>query len=101
MVEVRDRFNNPVSNVTVEANVTKPANGGATSQMYPRLTATTQADGRATFTYTAPDDVSGAQEADINMTFDGDGTVRNETVTFDVRVLDADGSGGSGGAGGQ
>lgn len=96
VVEVRDRFNNPVSNVSVTASITTSAGSGdSVSATDP----STGADGRASFTYQAPEDVDGTQEAVIELAFDGDGTA-NETVRFNVSVLDASGSGsGSGGTG--
>lgn len=93
VVEVRDRFNNPVSNVSVQAQVTSSA---GTDDAVSPSSRVTDADGRAVITYLAPNDVHCAQEADIEASFDGDGTA-NETVTFHVRVLDADGSGVCGG----
>lgn len=92
VVEVRDRYNNPMSNVTLKA--ASPSQGTVSP-----LSAQTDTAGRATFVYTAPADVGGAQDVDIVVSFDGDGTA-NESVTFDLRVLDTDGSGG-GGAGGS
>lgn len=92
VVQVRDRFNNPVSDETV--TVSSPALGSVSP-----TTATTDSDGRVSIVYTAPADVDGAQDVDVDVSFDGDGT-DYETVTFDVRVLDSDGSGGGGGGGG-
>ena len=96
VVEVRDRFNNPVSNVTVTAAITASANASDPNEDVSPTSATTGANGRAAFTYTAPTDVDGAQDVDVEVSFAGDGTA-NESVTFDVRVIDADGSGGGGG----
>ena len=96
VVEVRDRFNNPVSSVTVDASITQSA---GTGEYVSPTTDTTGADGRATFTYAAPGNVDGAQEADVEVAFD-DGGDASEIVTFDVEVIDADGSGGGGGGGG-
>lgn len=95
VVEVRDRFNNPVSNVGVDATITQSAGG---DEALSPSSDTTDSDGRATFIYSAPSDVSTAQDVDVDVSFDGDGTA-NETVAFDLRVLDSDGSGGGGGGG--
>ena len=95
IVDVRDRFNNPVSNVTVDASVFLSAGTG--DDVSPSR-ATTDTEGRATFTYVAPGDVDGAEDADVVASFGGGDA--NETVTFDVEVLDSDGSGSTGGGGG-
>lgn len=97
VIEVRDRFNNPVDNVTVTASITTSAGSG--DSVHP-LNQSTGANGRASFTYTAPEDVSDSQDAVIEMAFDGDGTP-NETVAFNVRVLDASGGGGDDGGTGS
>lgn len=86
VVEVRDRFNNPVSDVAV-SNDTAPENGTIAP-----TDSTTGSDGRARFTYRAEDDVDGFQIDAVDVAFDGDGTA-NETVTLEVDVLDSDGSG--------
>ena len=92
-VEVRDRFNNPVSNVTVSRTST-PSWGTVTP-----ASGTTDSDGRMTFTYTADDDVDDTQRDDVELSFDGDSTDR-ENATVYVDVLDSDGSGSGGGVGG-
>jgi hypothetical protein len=86
VVEVRDRFNNPVSNVVVNATITRAANPGDSTEDISPANATTGATGRATFIYSAPKSVSEDEGAKIEVEFDGDGTV-NETVTFEVKVL--------------
>jgi hypothetical protein len=96
VVEVRDRFNNPVSNVTVDASIVQSA--GAGDDVTPS-SATTDSDGEATFTYEAPEDVTGTQAAKVNATFGGGGDEKSR-ATLDVAVLDSDGSGGGGGGGG-
>lgn len=85
VVEVRDRFDNRVSGVAVNASLDGDGSLRAVSPV-------SGDDGRATFVYEAPDDVDGAKDVDVIATF-GPGRPR-EAVTFDVRVMDADGSGG-------
>lgn len=86
VVEVRDRFNNPISNVTVNATISQPANPDDSKEDISPDNATTGAEGQATFIYSAPENVLEDEEAKIEMKFDGDGTV-NETITFNVKVL--------------
>lgn len=90
VVEVRDQFNNPVSNVTV--SLANSPSWGAVSHS----DLTTDTDGRATFTYSATGDVNQLRSDTVEIEFDGDGT-DNETATFELEVLDSDGSGGGGG----
>lgn len=89
VVEVRDRFNNPVSNVSVEASLTDSA--GAGDSITP---GTTESDsqGRAKFTYDAPADVDQTRSATITVFFDSMDSPR-QNVTFEIDVLDTDGSG--------
>lgn len=101
VVEVRDRFNNPVPGVLVSANTT----WDNSSLQYRQ--ATTGADGRVTLPYEAPADIDGHPKSDrlrISTTAlprkDGtfDATVpENETVNVSVR--NANGSGLTGGPG--
>ena len=90
VVEVRDRFNNPVSNRTVAADVDVSA---GTGDFVSPATAVTDEDGRASFVYHAPGNVDDAQQATVTAYF-GAKTPGRQNVTFDVEVLDADGSGG-------
>ena len=89
VAEVRDRFNNPVGNVSVSAAV---VSGPGTTSGSPAVTAS---DGRATFVYEAPDDLNGDQAVEVEATFGGGGTPER-TATFDLLVLDT-GSGSTGG----
>ena len=98
VVEVRDRFNNPVSNVSVEASIEESA--GASEYFETPVTMTTDSDGRADFVYAAPEDVDMTQRARINVSFGSTPPSETRTVEFDVRVLDSDGSGGGTGGGG-
>lgn len=90
VVEVRDRFNNPVSNVTLESEITESA--GSVDIISPS-TAVTNSKGRASFVYTAPGDVDDPQDATVTVFFDAKRPGR-QNVTLDIEVLDADGSGG-------
>ncbi|MEF8756717.1 MAG: hypothetical protein V5A33_00620 [Halobacteriales archaeon] len=78
VVEVRDRFNNPVSGIDVSA--VQPTNGSVTPD-----TVTTGSDGRATFTYEAPDV---AAEATVRINIGGAGPARQ--VVFNLSVTDPD-----------
>jgi len=91
VVEARDRFDNPVSGVSVTAAV-----GSGNGSVRP-AEADTRSDGRTAFVYEAPDDANGSQDVTVAARF-GDGT-EQRTVTFDLRVVDLTGSGGSGGGG--
>ncbi|MFA9501709.1 Ig-like domain-containing protein [Natrinema sp. H-ect1] len=78
VVEARDRFDNPVSGVTVTGSL---AGDGTVRPVEP----VTDAEGRATFVYEAPADVDGTRDVEATLRF-GDGSAR--TVPFDVRVMD-------------
>ncbi|MGM0590218.1 MAG: hypothetical protein ACQETI_01090 [Halobacteriota archaeon] len=94
VVQARDRFNNPVSGVSVSAALTTPVGGDSVVP----TTETTDEDGHARFTYVAPDDVDLPQQATVRTQF---GPSADRRVSFDLTVTDADGSGeGSGGNGG-
>lgn len=99
IVEVRDRFNNPTSNVTVEAEIDQEA--GPLDDLSP-AEATTDANGRASFTYTAHQQVHDTEEAIVEVSFDGWGD-EARIASFHVSVLNSDGSGGGppGGGGGR
>jgi len=90
-VEVRDRYNNPVSGVTV--NVTGVTGGGSVA---PAGSTLSDANGRATFTYTAP---SSPGSASVTLSID-DGSPDAESVTFSLSVQGNAGGAGSGNAGG-
>lgn len=95
VVEVRDRFNNPVAGVTLQAS---PSDGSLTA-----IERTTDADGRATFTLNAP---ASTGPVDVNVSFSGNPaaagpdfdseTVSNATVTVLVQSGTGGGGGGSG-----
>lgn len=85
-VVVRDRYNNPVPNATVTAS--QPGNGVVTVKGDPSSTSTTtDARGRATFRYTAPDSYTGpVEEFDVSIVQpDGEQASKAETVPFVVR----------------
>ncbi|WP_245903019.1 LamG-like jellyroll fold domain-containing protein [Salinigranum rubrum] len=86
VAEVRDRYNNPVPGVTV--NVT-----GVPASRLSATTVTTDVDGRAAVTYTAPDATTAET---VTMEFDG-GTTDRQRATFDLYVGGGGGGGGSGG----
>lgn len=96
VVEVRDAYNNPVSGVTV--------NGATATGDLASGSVTTDADGRATFEYQAPPDVSGTRQANVQFSFTvdpateayDDAAPENETMV--VTVQDTDAGGGGGGA---
>ena len=85
-VEVRDRFNNPASNVTVEASVI----GSGTIEGNSKLV--TDSDGAAEFLYTAPSDITGQEDVEVEVFFQPN-TDPNHSVRFDLQVLDTDGAG--------
>lgn len=89
VVEVRDRYNNPVSNVTVEAAVTSPA---ASGDGVSPASANTDSRGRAAFSYEAPADIDQTRSATVTVFFESM-TESQQNVTFEIDVLDADGSG--------
>ncbi|WP_415383122.1 hypothetical protein [Halosimplex sp. TS25] len=101
VVEVRDRYNNPVSGVTVRAAT--DGTGTVTAR------AETGDNGRASLIYRAPANVDGAPVAGrVNASFavtpgSGPGAFaggRPENVSMDLTVRNTDGSGLGGGGGG-
>jgi hypothetical protein len=108
-VEVRDRFNNPVAGVDVNATLVGPAGGsiGPAPGDRNRTNLTTDAAGRVTLTYRAPADLTGTDTAAATVRFGfGNGTAalrgsgydpRGPTnVSVNLTVENADGSGVSG-----
>ncbi|MDF9745101.1 hypothetical protein [Natrinema salsiterrestre] len=85
VVEARDRFDNPVSGVSVTGIVTGDGTVRAVDPV-------TDAEGRATFVYDAPDDVDGTRDVAVTLRF---GETPAEQATFDIRVMDRDGGGSS------
>ncbi|WP_425601452.1 DUF7289 family protein [Halorubrum salinum] len=88
VVQARDRFDNPVSGVTVTGSV------DGDGSLRP-VDATTGTGGQATFVYEAPETVDESQDVTATLAFGGGGQPRQE-VTFSVRVMDIDGSGSNG-----
>jgi len=84
VVEARDRYDNPVFGVSVEATIERG------DGVLVRVSPTTEGDGRATFVYEAPEDVNGSQSVVVAARF-GTGD-RQRTVTFNLRSIDLDGS---------
>lgn len=93
IVEVRDRFNNPVSNVTVQSTITQSAGSG---DLVTPSSAVTDREGQASFVYEAPGGVDGTQSSEVAVYFETQQPERQRAV-FHIDVLDADGSGGPGG----
>ncbi|WP_226041016.1 Ig-like domain-containing protein [Natrinema sp. DC36] len=89
VVEARDRFDNPVSGVTV----TGSADGDGTVRA---VQSVTDVEGRATFVYDAPDDINRTRDVEPTLRF-GEGSSRE--VAFDIRVTDRDGGSNSDGGG--
>ena len=92
VAEVRDEYNNPVSGVSLNGSIEDPAGGGDTLDT---SSVTTNEDGRATFVYEAPNNVNGNEVADIAVSFGAETPAT--TATFNVTVMNSDGSGGGGG----
>ncbi|MFB6155210.1 MAG: Ig-like domain-containing protein [Haloferacaceae archaeon] len=92
-VEVRDRYNNPVSGVDVTVQSVSTGTVSPSSAL-------TGPDGRATFTYEAPNNVAGQQTATVTLSFGGNDNER-ERATFEVTVYNTGGGGGGGGSGGS
>ncbi|MFB6188639.1 MAG: hypothetical protein ABEI57_02035 [Halapricum sp.] len=93
-VEVRDEFDNPVSNVPVRID-SAPRIGTITPIQDNR----TNSDGQVTFRYTAPKNVDGSQTVEIGTampdgTDPGNTTDALERARIDLTVLDTDNSGG-------
>ncbi len=86
VVEVRDRYNNPVANANVTARIEGP-NPVGTFESTNGTVATTRSDatGRARFVYNASL-VESTREVDVNASIGN--THPREWVTFDLRVLD-------------
>lgn len=83
VVETRDRFDNPVSGVTVNASL----DGDGTLRS---ITPVTGTDGHAVFVYEAPEEVT--RSTDVEVTANFGGARPREQVTFNLRVMDIDGS---------
>lgn len=101
-VEVRDRFNNPMSGVSVNGSVEAGSQNGTLAA----ATVTTDEDGRAIFEYEA-DQIDGASPTfQVNVTYEGEpGTGFDpavaENASMNVTVQNTDGSGAGGGGGGN
>jgi hypothetical protein len=107
-VEVRDRFNNPVSGIVVSFSTgdgefrTTASDGSTSTTTTGTTTATTDVDGRASVVFvpgtTGDLDVLAASDLnDDGVTNDNNGLDDDpEEVTLDVSVADADGASGGG-----
>lgn len=97
VVEVRDQYNNPISNVPVSAAEVDPQDlpGGDVSLVGATGgVARTDSDGQVTVEYTAPPaaDVDADTPVEVRATID-DNSGLAERVTFELTVEDTDGSG--------
>lgn len=92
VVEVRDRYNNPVSGATVTVDA------GASDGSVDPTAATTDSDGQATFLYDATGASPGPATIVLNASDDASPT-DDELVTFEIEVVSAGGGGGGGGGG--
>lgn len=93
-VEVRDRYDNPVTGAPVNFSLT---DGSGT--LTPSV-ATTDDEGRARVTFTPGGNYTGSATVEARRDYDGNGTIESyERTTFDLTVLDADTLGGGGGNG--
>lgn len=102
-VEARDRFNNPVSGVTVDASI-ESASGNGTLDTE---TLTTDEHGRASFQYRAANVDGPSPTFRVNASFVGApgsgfdaATPANVTMNVTVQNTDGSGTGGGGGSGG-
>ncbi|MDY6776290.1 MAG: Ig-like domain-containing protein [Halobacteria archaeon] len=102
VVEVRDRYNNPVSGVEVEF-------GGVSEGSISPGSDATGTDGRASVRYTAPDDIDGSNlQESLNASIDVDpddlsdfDPRSRENLTFSIDVVNTDASGLGGDGGGN
>ncbi|WP_132059458.1 hypothetical protein [Halorussus amylolyticus] len=115
VVEVRDRYNNPVSDARLNATLASPnrnltgdtiASQGSESQRGLTNLAT-DGEGRATIRYDGPTDIDGPNEdVRVNVSIDDvpDGATfspgARENMSFNLTVVNTDGSGTDGGGGG-
>jgi hypothetical protein len=106
VVEARDRFDNPVSGVLVDATVAAEGDAEDAGRLR-QVNATTAADGRAAFVYEAPASVEGAVDATVTLRF-GPGDAPRRAVTMSLQAVgpvatgnatDGAGTGGQGGDG--
>ncbi|QCC51216.1 Ig-like domain-containing protein [Halapricum salinum] len=88
--EVRDSFNNPVSDVDVTGTIES-----GPGSLEPTGTIQTDSEGKVTFQYDAPENVDGAQTVEALVEIgDGSGGVATERrVRFDLTIVDSDQSG--------
>jgi len=85
VVEARDRFDNPVSNVTVAGNVMTTDGDGAPTGTLRSVSSVTGADGRAVFVYEAPERVEGTTNLVVTLQF-GPGEAAAREVTLDLQA---------------
>jgi len=85
VVEARDRFDNPVSNVTVSGSVANADGDDTSTGTLGAVSPVTGADGRASFVYEAPNRVEGTTNLTVTLRF-GSGEAEARRVTFDVQA---------------
>jgi flagellin-like protein len=85
VVEARDRFDNPVSNVTVSGSVESSDEGDPSLGTLSAVSSVTGADGRATFVYEAPTRVEGTTNLTVTLRF-GVGEAVAREVLFDLQA---------------
>ncbi|WP_136716292.1 Ig-like domain-containing protein [Halorientalis salina] len=91
-VEVRDRYNNPVSDVAVTATASQ-------GTVTPVETNRSDSDGRVTLSYETPADVDETTPVTITASFNGTAPAAQREVVLERSVFDADGSGSDGDGG--
>ncbi|MEF8882400.1 MAG: hypothetical protein V5A34_07770 [Halapricum sp.] len=89
VVEVRDEYNNPVSNVPVDAWINVSAGN---DHVDPIAGNRSDSDGRVTFRYDGPTDIDKTKPVSIQTAIDGAGDA-SERARFDLSIVDSDGSG--------
>ncbi|ELZ96811.1 hypothetical protein C440_03518 [Haloferax mucosum ATCC BAA-1512] len=87
VVEVRDAQNNPVSNAVVKASPGLTAESGRVeARDTGAISTTTDADGRATFTYAATSSLDGVVTDQFDIVVEDSSGTNVDRVTFDVHL---------------
>lgn len=89
VAEVRNEFNGPESGVSTTATTDDTFGSDSVSC----VTSTTDQEGQVSCTYTAPTNVNSRTSVDVTIQFD-DGSPETEVATFQIDVLNSDGTGG-------
>jgi hypothetical protein len=85
VVEARDRFDNPVSDVAVTGSVANADGDDAPAGTLGAVSPVTGADGRAVFVYEAPNSVEGTTNVTVTLRF-GNGEAVARALTVDVQA---------------